>query len=148
MSQIIELTAEQEALLPKYREHWIKIGLATSTESMEIRDIRQMVDKVYEAGNLEAPKHIIFLSSPLAGYIGAVMINQVQVWDQVGAQINNQVRDQVRDQVWDQVWDQVRDQVWDQVWNQVREQGSSLESSQGFDLQRVRKSRCELVVIL
>jgi len=143
---ITELTKEQNALLPVYRDKWLQIGLAAGKGDRA--EAERGVRLAYQAADLTPPKYYVWLDSPLAGCYAGVMLDQVwdqvgdqvwaqvgdqvgdQVWAQVGdqvgdqvwAQVRNQVRDQVGDQVWNQVRNQVGDQVWDQVWNQVRDQ--------------------------
>jgi len=149
MLRIDKLTFGQESFLPEYKDRWLKIGLSTSNESLDVRGVKQIIDRVYKEGGLKAPDYIVSLDSPLAGCVGAAMLDQVQVrvrtqvrnqvesqvvWDQVEAQIRAQVenqveaqveaqvRAQVRNQVEAQVRNQVESQVWDQVGDQVRNQ--------------------------
>lgn len=95
------LTPEQVAQLPAIRDHWLAMGL--STAPADRRAAEDGVRHAYRAANLEPPSIFVWLSSPLAGAVGAAQLKQVgdQVGDQVGAQVG--------DQVWDQVWAQVRE---------------------------------------
>ncbi len=145
MNRIERLTPEQEAILPKVRDEWLRIGL--STERADRPAAEAGVAQAYRAAGLEPPRTIIWLDSPYQGALAAAMLvrfqplaeqvgDQVreQVWaqvgDQVGAQVGEQVGEQVGDQVWTQVREQVRervrervgDQVWAQVWAQVGDQ--------------------------
>ena len=112
--RIEALTPEQESRLGEYRDKWVRIGLATGAADRPA--VEAGIREAYRAGGLAPPQVILWLRSPLAGAVAAIMI----------AQVGDQVGDQVRDQVGAQVWDQVRDQVWaqvrDQVWAQVRAQ--------------------------
>ena len=116
MSKITKLTSEQEALLPAYRNEWLKIGL--STEPCDRPAAEAAIDALYESAGIQPPALKIWMASPLSGAMAVAMLRD-QVWDQVGAQVRDQVWDQVGAQVRDQVGDQVRDQVWAQVWAQV-----------------------------
>src|SRR5580704_3415455 len=116
--RLATLSAEQELLLPTVREEWLGHGL--STAPADRAEAAEGVADAYRAAGLEPPRIIVWLSSPLAGCIGMVFLDELlyrlsgQVWDQV--------RGQVWGQVWDQVWGQVGDQVWGQVGGQVRGQ--------------------------
>ena len=63
MSEKIEnLTPEQEAQLPVYRDRWIDIGL--STEPINKDTIEGVVNEVYKSAGLALPKNILFADSP------------------------------------------------------------------------------------
>ncbi|NTJ46863.1 hypothetical protein G6K93_07525 [Agrobacterium rhizogenes] len=127
--KIEKLTPEQEALIPVVRDEFLRHGL--STEPADFDAAEQAIKDAYAVANLPAPKLFIRLASPHEGAIGAAILKNTrlgenvgaqvgdQVWDQVWDQVRAQVRDQVGDQVWDQVGAQVWAQVWDQVWDQV-----------------------------
>ena len=121
---IEKLTRDQEALLPVYRDRWLEIGL--SCEPLDLEKAKEAVKKIYAAANLKAPKQFYVFDSPMSAAMGAAVLkqNQVrdQVWDQVRNQVGNQVGNQVWDQVRNQVGNQVRNQVGNQVWDQVRGQ--------------------------
>ena len=129
---INELSEEQIAKLPKYRDEWIRIGL--STEPLDFERAKNAAILAYQSAGLEAPKLFLRFRDPIEAAMAAAMLRDDQVRDQVRNQVRDQVRGQVsgqvRDQVWDQVmgqvsgqvWDQVMGQVWDQVSGQVRGQ--------------------------
>ena len=143
-TKLEKLTPEQETQIPVIRDEFLRYGLSTDPADFEAAE--QAVRDSYAVAGLSAPKIIIRLASPYEGAIGAAILNNTrlgenvrdqvraqvrdQVWAQVWAQVRDHVGDQVgaqvRDQVWaqvgDQVWAQVRDQVRDQVWDQVRDQ--------------------------
>jgi hypothetical protein len=111
--KIEALTPEQTAQLVTVRNEWIKIGL--STEPADRPRAEAAVPLMYAAAGLEPPKIVIWLDSPLAGYIGARVLTEIK-------ENENQIGHQVGHQVWNQVWNQVGDQVWNQVGGQVRNQ--------------------------
>jgi hypothetical protein len=141
-----KLTAEQAALIPAWRDEWLRIGLSCEDTTWE--QARDAVHQAYRCANLPAPKIVLLMDSPIAGALAAAMMKKLgrgvgaqvraqvraqvgaqvgdqvraQVRAQVGAQVGDQVRAQVGAQVWAQVGDQVGAQVWDQVWAQVRAQ--------------------------
>ena len=135
---IENLTPQQEAMLAEVRDEWLAVGL--STEPADRAAAEEGVRQAYRRAGLKPPSVVIWLDSPIAGCVGAAMLQQDQVWAQVRAQVEDQVRvqagAQVGDQVWvqagaqvrAQVWAQVRAQVWSQVraqvWAQVRDQAS------------------------
>ena len=106
---ITELSEEQKAKLPYYRDKWLKIGL--STETIDREKAKAAICHMYECAGLDAPKTFMFLSSPMQGAMKAAALKNNQVCNQVG--------DQAYNQVWDQVWDLVCNQVGDQVWDLV-----------------------------
>lgn len=59
-----KLTPEQEAKFPLYVEKFTKLGLLTHQTSLS--EITPLMDAVYKAGGLAAPKQIILVDSPLA----------------------------------------------------------------------------------
>jgi len=105
---INELTPEQEALLPVWREKWLQIGL--SCEPCDVAVARPVVDRVYRAGGLQPPAIVLVADSPMSSAVMGMILR---------GQVSDQVSDQVWDQVWDRVSEQVREQVWDRVWGQV-----------------------------
>lgn len=63
--KIESLTPEQEAMMPVYRDKWIKIGLQTETYDVSDEKLRQMVDAVYAAGNMPPPRFITRVVCPV-----------------------------------------------------------------------------------
>jgi len=59
--KIEQLTPEQEALIPVYREKWLKI--ATSTEPLDYRKARKALKATYKIIGRKEPT-IIFVKSP------------------------------------------------------------------------------------
>lgn len=55
---ITELTLEQEALLPVYRDRWLEIGL--STDRLDRDATRDAIAKLYESRGHKAPSKIVF----------------------------------------------------------------------------------------
>ncbi|MEH2034301.1 MAG: hypothetical protein V7K67_32665 [Nostoc sp.] len=64
MSLIEKLTPEEEALIPVYREKWLKIAL--STERIDREKAVEVVKATYTAIGKQQPE-IIFCESPYAG---------------------------------------------------------------------------------
>jgi hypothetical protein len=114
-----KLTAEQAALIPAWRDEWLRIGLSCEDTTWE--QARDAVHQAYRCANLPAPKIVLLMDSPIAGALAAAMMKKLGrgVGAQVGAQVGDQVWAQVGAQVWAQVGDQVRAQVWAQVGAQV-----------------------------
>lgn len=73
MTEIIsELTPEQQALIPVYREKWRKIAL--STERIDREKAAKAVKAVYTSFDLNEPE-IIFFDSPFAA--GEYVLNKI-----------------------------------------------------------------------
>ena len=62
MSKITELTPEQAARLPEFRDKWLNIGL--STEPVDRAKAELAIDELYESVGLEKPKLKIWMKSP------------------------------------------------------------------------------------
>lgn len=60
---ITELTPEQEALLPEYRDKWMKIGLCT--DRIDFEEAKKAVALMYQCADLEVPKIIRYARSPI-----------------------------------------------------------------------------------
>lgn len=73
---ITELTKEQEARLPEYRDKWLKIGL--STDPGNEADAEKLVDAAYEVAGLKAPKDKIWRDSPWGGAKVAAILSKVE----------------------------------------------------------------------
>lgn len=90
MKQINELTNEQKAQMPIWRDKWIKIGLRTGESDWETFD--KAVKDCYLAAKLPAPKKIIRVSSPLVLSLAAPIASYLISKDSA-------VRDVVREAV-------------------------------------------------
>jgi hypothetical protein len=65
--KIEKLTEEQEALIPKYREKWLKIGL--STDRIDRERAKGIIDRFYtEIIKTNSPQRIEFTDSPISGW--------------------------------------------------------------------------------
>lgn len=130
---ITELTAEQEAMLAEVRDEWLTVGL--STEPADRAAAEDGVRAAYRRAGLTPPHVMVWLDSPLAGCIGATVLREDQVCDQVGAKVRDLVWAQVRDQVGPQVREQVRGQVAAQVGTKVRAQvGGHVAAQVGYQV--------------
>jgi hypothetical protein len=134
---INELTEEQKALLPVYRDKWMKIGL--STGPADRTKAEDAIRRAYKIAALDEPKQIIWSTSPLVGWIVVCILKNDKmmkklfkeyqklgdsVWASVGnsvwASVGDSVGDSVEDSVEDSVGDSVGDSVWDSVGDSVR----------------------------
>ena len=69
---IEQLTAEQEAMLPVYRDKWLKIGL--SCEPLDFEAAKKAASKAYEAAGLEPPVKFYKFRSPLEAARGTASL--------------------------------------------------------------------------
>lgn len=78
---IEKLTPAQEALLPVYRDKWIKIGLDTTP--CDRPACEAAVKLAYEKADQKPPSRVVWLRSPLAGAIAADMLanDEMQKFD-------------------------------------------------------------------
>jgi hypothetical protein len=64
MSKIEKLTAEQEAMIPVYRDKWIKIG--TSCDPCNLEESKKYAKMAYNAAGLKCPDKFYLVDSPMA----------------------------------------------------------------------------------
>jgi hypothetical protein len=74
---ITELTPEQEALLPVYRDKYLKIGL--STEPLDFETAKQGAILAYQAADLKPPGYFFHFPSPYAAARGVAALEYM--WD-------------------------------------------------------------------
>jgi hypothetical protein len=74
-------TPEQEADIPRFREHWRAIGL--STEPVSPKAVRRAVCDLYRAGGLPEPKMVVLAASPLRALIARSIV-QVSIGGDLG----------------------------------------------------------------
>jgi len=152
-----ELSEDEIKLMDEVRKEWIDYFFSLK---FNVNKAKAIVRFLYKISDLEQPKAIIVLDSPMACQIGTPyavrlieeilkvsdMGNQVrsQVMRQVESQVGSQVERQVESQVRRQVWNQVGSQVWDQVWNQVGSQvGSQVMRQVESQVERQVESQVE-----
>jgi hypothetical protein len=122
------LTPEQDRLLSLVGEEWRRAGLSTAPADRPSAEAGARL--AYQAAGLAPPLVVIWLDSPLAGYLAvAGPIRErvtgspaLLVTDQLGAAVLEQVSalaggDCYR--VWAQVWDRLGRGVWDRLDEQV-----------------------------
>jgi len=124
---IENLTPEQEALLPVYRDKWLKIGL--STEPLDFEKAKKAAVVAYKKAGLSPPGRFAHCQSPLSGAIMAAILKDKRdsvrasfrssIWDSVWDSVGASVWASVRDSVWDSVRASVRASIWDSVWDSV-----------------------------
>ena len=73
---IDHLTAEQEALLPAYKEKWTKIGLCCNRVTHEM--VEQVGSGYYELILKRPPVPVILTPSPLAAWITVVVVSGIE----------------------------------------------------------------------
>ena len=64
MSKIEKLTAEQEAMIPVYRDKWIKIG--TCCDPCNLEESKKYAEMAYDAAGLKCPDKFYLVDSPMA----------------------------------------------------------------------------------
>jgi hypothetical protein len=67
---ITKLTEKQEAAIPEYVKKWLGIGLSTTDGSVDFsrnEKVEQILGRVYQQGDLAAPKAVFFVDSPIQG---------------------------------------------------------------------------------
>ena len=74
---LTRLTAGQTAQLPIIRDRWLAVGLSTAPADRLAAESGVRV--TYQKAGLEPPVIIVWLSSPMAGAIGAAKIGRAHV---------------------------------------------------------------------
>jgi hypothetical protein len=108
---LTELTPEQEALIPVYREKWKSIAL--STQPIDAQKAEEAVKEAYTSIGLAEPE-IIFCDSPHAAWNTA--LNQPET--QLGKPLEH-LSAQLGYQLVIPLWSQLNRQVWDYLGNQL-----------------------------
>ncbi len=72
LKKVRHLTPEQQALIPVYKENWLKIAL--SSQPVDKLKAESALDWVYRCVNLEPPKMKLWLDNPYQGCLGAYFI--------------------------------------------------------------------------
>ena len=132
---ITELTPEQEAMLPAFREKWRAIGL--NTDPIDRQKAERSIKNLYKIAGEDEPI-VLFFDSPAACLISRALLQKTELFV-AEDQLVNQLRGQLWNQLMHQFWDQLGGQPWDQLWNQLRVQ---LEGELGGQL--VSKLRDQL----
>jgi len=125
MAKINRLTPKQEALLPVWRDRWIKIGLCT--EPADRARAEAALTAAYRHAKLKPPR-FVWCGSPLSMALTRAVVDKILADKKIGASVGDSVRDSVGASVWDSVrdsvrasvWDSVGDSVWASVWDSVR----------------------------
>lgn len=76
--KIDKLTAEQEALLPVYREKWLKIGLQNGKKLPANDQLLFLFKNVYKAGGFKAPTHVLTVTNPLNGCLASKYLSEMK----------------------------------------------------------------------
>ena len=111
MSLIKKLTPEQEAMIPEWRDRWLKIAL--STEPGNEVEARKSVKRMYKNYRLKEPM-ILWFSSPFIAILGIVSVEVLkdsQLESQLGSQLRSQLDSQLRSQLESQLRSQLRDKL-------------------------------------
>ena len=82
---ITELTPEQEALIPVYRDKWLKIAL--STERVDEDKATEAIKAGYNMFNIKVPK-IVFLDSPYLAFKKILSSNSDYLYSSILTNIN------------------------------------------------------------
>lgn len=99
MTMIEKLSAEQEAMLDRVREEWIAVGL--STEPADRQAAEAGVRAAYVRAGMEAPKRLIWVDSPRAGFVVSNRLLGSRAPEDI-MRVQNKFLEQVRSQVLDQ----------------------------------------------
>lgn len=139
------LAPEHLAFIHRERDRWRRIGLSTIPADRPAAGAA--VRRVYAAAGFPPPGVVVWMDSPLGGYVACATIlmlaDQLQVspggrprrrfWGQFGTSFLDQLRrrlgdrlertlhDERADQLWRQLWEELADQRVDQLWGQVRQ---------------------------
>jgi hypothetical protein len=96
------LTPEQEALLARVRDEWLRIGLATGPADQPAAE--EGVRQAYQAAGLPSPARMVWVDSPLAGAIAISMLCALDLSDHVPDLYWRAVRERLRRDLEASVW--------------------------------------------
>lgn len=118
---ITELTPEQEALIPVYREKWMNIAL--STESIDRKKVTQVVKRAYALISLSEPE-IIFCDSPYAAdrkwnELARQQKENEKLSTQVSRQLENELYKKLVTPVFDEVTTSIEYKLYNLLWNEL-----------------------------
>ena len=74
-TKINSLTAEQQAMMPVWRDKWIEIGLKTG--ETDWKTFEANIKIAYEKANLPFPNKIIRVESPIVGALAASISDRI-----------------------------------------------------------------------
>jgi hypothetical protein len=115
------LSAEQEALIPAYREKWR--ALALSTEPVNRQQASEAVKSAYSASGLKQPQ-ILFYDSPYAAFNTVVPLLGTLLNSQLSAQLRGCLESELSSEQWD-VWEQLSNRLWEQLGGEFNSQLSA-----------------------
>lgn len=96
VDRIDQLSEKQSAMLPTFRDAWLRVGLSCGGYDREL--VKSLIGQAYQTAGLQPPEVFIELPSPLHGCIGVIALSK---------------RDKIMDSVKRPVWGSVRDSVSD-----------------------------------
>lgn len=74
IERLESLTPDQEAMLPKYRDRWLAIGLQHGKELPSTERMLELFSSAYEKGDQPVPTTIVTVRSPFEGAIAASLL--------------------------------------------------------------------------
>ena len=107
--KITKLTPKQKAQIPAHIDKWIKIGLRTGETDWETFD--KYMPICYKKAELEYPKNIVRVSSPLVGALAASIADRISNGKTVRRAVDGAVGDTVDREVRDTIGRAVGDTV-------------------------------------
>lgn len=110
---ITELTPEQEARLPEFRDKWIKIGL--STEPANRPEAERGIRLAYECGGLKPPKEIVSCDSPFDMVKMSCSNQPIRRFDYIWLDVISIVNKQACSRITAHSWDRIMRQLWRKV---------------------------------
>ena len=103
--KITKLTPKQKAQIPAHIDKWIKIGLRTGETDWETFD--KYMPICYKKAELEYPKNIVRVSSPLVGALAASIADRISNGKTVRRAVDGAIDREVRDTIGRAVGDAV-----------------------------------------
>ena len=141
MDMIEQLTPEQEAELPRFRQQYLDIACGGGRIDRDV--LQSALNDAYAMIGKEPPTLLIFdsptmamaalkiVSLPITDLVGDQLQDQIsaklrihlrgQLGDQLGDQLGHQLRGQLWGLMCDQLGDQLQEQLKDQIWDRLRD---------------------------
>jgi hypothetical protein len=122
---ITSLTKEQEELVPTYLNKWLQVGYRVDT--INRTKAEEAINFLYEKiMNIDKPKQVIFLDSPMACNMFLNLLDKNQLENQLENQLWNQLRNQLGNQLWNQLGNQLDNQLRNQLGNDYKLENYSI----------------------
>ena len=118
--KIEKMTPEQEKMVPIYLKKWLDAG--RTTKALDKEKTKSAINFIYDNAKNEAPKHYIFLDSPLQCQMAVNLIKNTKLDEKVNlrANLRDNLGDNLGANLWDNLWDNLGANLRDNLRDNLR----------------------------